>query len=206
MGLLLIAAALCLTCRNILVGRRAGKAAQAALIELRPYIGAPVSPTGTPVGSVDGGNHATGSAAELEYPDYILDPNKDMPVTVVDGVGYVGVLSIPQIEHEFPNISDWSYDHLKIAPCRYSGTAYNGSLVICAHNYDPHFGQIRNLSLGSSLSLTDMDGNRFEYLVSEIETLRPTQVEDMKTGDWDLTLFTCTIGGRSRLAVRCIRA
>lgn len=28
----------------------------------------------------------------------------------------------------------------------------------------------------------------------------------MITGDWDLTLFTCTPGGQLRIAVRCIRA
>ena len=30
-----------------------------------------------------------------------------------------------------------------------------------------------------------------------------TAVEDMELGIWDLTLFTCTYGGRSRIAVRC---
>ena len=31
----------------------------------------------------------------------------------------------------------------------------------------------------------------------------PDSIEQMKQGDWDLTLFTCTVGGRSRFAVRC---
>ncbi len=31
-------------------------------------------------------------------------------------------------------------------------------------------------------------------------------VEEMENGDWDLTLFTCAWGGRSRVAVRCIRS
>ena len=36
-----------------------------------------------------------------------------------------------------------------------------------------------------------------------METLMPTAVEEMESGDWDLTLFTCTVGGRTRVAVRC---
>ncbi len=28
-------------------------------------------------------------------------------------------------------------------------------------------------------------------------------VEEMITGDWDLTLFTCTLGGQTRVTVRC---
>ena len=43
-----------------------------------------------------------------------------------------------------------------------------------------------------------------------MENLQPTQIEKMteKTEDsdnWDLTLFTCTTGGRARCAVRCVR-
>ena len=37
----------------------------------------------------------------------------------------------------------------------------------------------------------------------EIERLRPTAVKEMTSGDWDLTLFTCTVGGQSRVTVRC---
>ena len=48
-----------------------------------------------------------------------------------------------------------------------------------------------------------MDGNVFSYEVMALETLAPTAVEEMTEGDWDLTLFTCTVGGTTRLAVRC---
>ena len=57
---------------------------------------------------------------------------------------------------------------------------------------------------------TDMDGMRWSYEVSVVETIQPTQIEKMteKTEDsenWDLTLFTCTTGGSARCAVRCVR-
>ena len=48
-----------------------------------------------------------------------------------------------------------------------------------------------------------MDGNLFTYEMAERETLMPTSVEEMTSGDWDLTLFTCTVGGQSRVTVRC---
>jgi len=38
-----------------------------------------------------------------------------------------------------------------------------------------------------------------------VETLQPTAVEEMCSGDWDLTLFTCTLGGKFRVTVRCDR-
>jgi sortase A len=30
-------------------------------------------------------------------------------------------------------------------------------------------------------------------------------VEEMESDEWDLTLFTCTIGGKSRVTIRCER-
>ena len=48
-----------------------------------------------------------------------------------------------------------------------------------------------------------MDGNVFRYSVCAVEQLAKTAVEEMQTGDWDLTLFTCTKGGVMRVTVRC---
>lgn len=45
----------------------------------------------------------------------------------------------------------------------------------------------------------------FEYEVVSLEILIPEDVEPMEEGDWDLTLFTCTIGGKTRITVRCAR-
>ena len=50
---------------------------------------------------------------------------------------------------------------------------------------------------------TDADGNVFSYEVDTIETVGGTDIEKMESGDWDLTLFTCTTGGKARAAVRC---
>ena len=55
------------------------------------------------------------------------------------------------------------------------------------------------------VTFTDVDGNLFTYAVSQLEELPGTAIEQMDAGDWDLTLFTCTLGGRSRVTVRCTR-
>ena len=56
------------------------------------------------------------------------------------------------------------------------------------------------------LTFTDVDGNRFAYEVAELQVLPPSALEDMLSQDWDLSLFTCTLGGQTRLTVRCDRA
>lgn len=141
---------------------------------------------------------------EDEVPSYMLDPEAEMPVKMIDGVGYIGVLKIPSLGLELPIAENWSYSQFMKSPCRYFGSAYKSNFVIAAHNYPAHFGNLKKLHEGDTVSFTDMDGNEFLYAVVELETLMPTDVEAMKSGDWDLTLFTCTIGGRTRVTVRCV--
>lgn len=144
-------------------------------------------------------------ASEIEIPDYMLNPEMEMPVILNNGQEYIGVLEIPSLDLELPIISEWNYARLKKAPCRYAGSAYTDDLVIAAHNYESHFGRLKDLSLGDAVSFTDVEGNRFEYEVVLKETLMPRDVNEMKSGEFDLSLFTCTVGGSYRVTVRCDR-
>ncbi len=129
----------------------------------------------------------------------------EMTEVEIDGHKYIGYLSIPDLGLELPIMSDWSYSKLKIAPCRYTGTVLSEDLVLMAHNYTSHFGQLQNLSIGTLISFTDMAGVTTQYEVAAIEMLASTAVEDMTAGHYDLTLFTCSLGGKSRVTVRCDR-
>lgn len=123
----------------------------------------------------------------------------------IDGMDYVGRLRIPTLELELPILSQWDDDRLKIAPCRYSGTARGGDLVLLAHNYRKHFGPIRHLEPGDELSFEDMEGTVFDYQVTGAIVVEPTALETVTSGAHDLTLITCTYGGRTRLVVFCDR-
>lgn len=135
--------------------------------------------------------------------DYVEDPDIDMPAAEVDNYQYVGTIRIPALAIELPVIEDWGYAQLRVAPCRYKGSAYLNNMIICAHNYATHFGRIKNLKVADQVIFTDMNGNEFYYQVAELEEYPGTAVEEMESGDWDLTLFTCTIGGALRVTVRC---
>lgn len=147
-----------------------------------------------------------GAGQEVEEPSYPDPYDPTMTEVEIDGYAYVGVLSIPALELELPVMSEWDYTRLKIAPCRYAGSTKTDDLVICAHNYTRHFGPIRNLTPGDTVTFTDMDGVVWQYEVVAVDILVPTDVEDMTAGGYDLTLFTCTYGGASRVTVRCERA
>lgn len=130
----------------------------------------------------------------------------EIQVVEIDGYEYVGTLSIPSLEMSLPVMYEWSYDGLKIAPGRYSGSVLTDDLIICGHNYSNHFGNIKYLAVGSALTFTDVAGNTYDYEVVEVVTLQPTAIEEMldqTSSQWDLTLFTCTTGGQTRVTVRC---
>lgn len=140
---------------------------------------------------------------EIPIPAYCLNPEMEMPVYVLDGQEYIGVISIPELELELPLLSEWSYPNLRVSPCRYEGSAYLGNMIVAAHNYLSHFGRLDKLTTGSLVLFTDMDGNEFRYQVSEMEIRNPTDISGLSAGEWDLTLFTCTVAGNTRLVVRC---
>ena len=185
-GLLLIAAALFLVSYNLYDELRAEQAARQAVNKLD------ASTNQEPLASDE----------RTVIPDYVLSPKMEMPVETINGIDFIGVLRIPALELELPVISEWNYPNLKTAPCRYSGSAYLNNLILCGHNYASHFGRLKTLSEGDIATFTDIDGNVFIYKMVERETLNPTDIEGMESGNWDLTLFTCTVEGQSRVTIR----
>lgn len=193
-GLLLIVAALFLSVYNLLDEQRAASSVSAALEQLELAV-PPAAESAQPP--------EAGEDAML--PDYLLNPDMEMPVQRIEGADYIGVLEIPSLGLELPVCSQWSYSALKTSPCRYKGSAYLDDLIIAGHNYSAHFADLKSLSVGEALSFRDIDGNLFSYTVLGLELLEAEDVEGMESGDWDLTLFTCTIGGSKRVTVRCQR-
>lgn len=126
-----------------------------------------------------------------------------MPVVEVEGQNYMGAINFPDLDRELPVLASYELEKLKNAPAVYHGTPQTGDLVICAHNYRSHFGPLQRLPIGAQVLLKAVDGNLYEYQVAATEVVSPFAVADVTSGEWDLTLFTCTLGGRTRYVVRC---
>ena len=141
-------------------------------------------------------------AEETPLPD---PAGREMPTLEIDGQTYIGYLELPTLGLSLPVMSEWSYPKLRIAPCRYWGSAYDDSLVILAHNYDRHFGRLQELAIGDPVQFIDADGVIYQYTVEKQEILEKPDVEKMVDSGYDLTLFTCTYGGRHRVTVRLRR-
>ena len=145
-GLILVTAAVLLLVYNLWDGHRARESEEAILAEyLQENKKASESPD------------ASDKEDKQNIPDYLLNPDMDMPEYTLKSLGDVaciGILEIPALDLELPVISSWSYSSLRLAPCRYSGSAYKGDLVIAAHNYQSHFGGLRTLPEGSEVFLS----------------------------------------------------
>ena len=176
LGAVLILAALLLFLYNRSEDRRAGQEAESLLEDVRSTMAANADP-----------EPQEEPAEEITY-------------------DYAGVIAIPDLSLELPVIDQWSYARLKVAPCRQSGAAADGDLVIAAHNYKSHFGYLDRLEPGASVIFTDMEGTVYRYAVEEIRQLEPEDVEDVSSvfsSEYPLVLYTCTPGGKARVAVFC---
>lgn len=185
-GLLLIAAAFLLMVYNIWESKKAENMSEEILNQIK-----------------DGQDENVSSDDADEKPLYEIYPDMEMPVLTIDGVDYIGILTVPSLGLELPVAGNWSYPNLRRSPCRYKGSAYSNDMIIAGHNYSRHFGGLKNLAIGEEISFRDVDGHIFQYQVDDIETIPGTAVEDMHAGEWDMTLFTCTYGGKSRVTIRC---
>lgn len=138
--------------------------------------------------------------------EYVSESASYVPTIEVDGNLYIGVIYIPSIETELPVMKDWSYANLDIAPCRYYGSIQHENLIIAAHNYATFFDRIQELNTGDEIIFVTADGISYEYEVIQSELIDGGNSYLMRDNqdNWDLTLFTCTWSGYSRVTVRAV--
>lgn len=138
--------------------------------------------------------------------EYLSDDDSYVPTIEVDGNLYIGVVYIPSIKTELPVMKNWSYENLNIAPCRYYGSIKHENLIIAAHNYTSFFDKINKLNPGDEIIFVTADGISYEYEVMQSELIDGGNSFLMRDNqdNWDLTLFTCTWSGYSRVTVRAV--
>lgn len=208
-GVLLVLASVGLVSYNTYDSARAGMESDRVLDELEVLIQHNPIPVPTHIQYIDvdaDGNESVRDELVYVSPDDETQTvGQTIPTVQVDEWKYIGVLQIPSLRLTLPVLHKWDYSRLRIAPCRYYGSVYKHNLVIAGHNYSVHFSPVRSIRLGADVYFTDVYGTRYHYRVSKTETVQPDQVTYMVTtnGEWELTLFTCNLGGATRFACRC---
>lgn len=208
LGTMLILSALFLCWYNIKENRRAYEDSQKVLVELKQLI--PVVEEKDEKEEIMAEIPAVNPADDLFAP--YEEKEEETPVIPepieLDGTYYCGYITLPTLGLELPVVDGWSYAALRNSPCRYSGSAAENDIIIAAHNYNDHFGHIGDLDSGDEMIFTDTDGISHHYEVDFTQYVDGYDVDAMYRGesdDWDITLFTCTLSGQSRVTVRGLR-
>lgn len=189
-GVILILLAAILVAWNLYQDSNGGKSAASVLKELN--------------------NEITADDSDNDLPNESFDDtySENESVIELDGKKYIGIISVPKISLELPVMNQWSYANLDISPCRYMGSVAEKNLIIAAHNYTSFFDRIDELNSGDEIIFTECSGRVHKYSVSMTELINGGDVSGMESNsdDWDLTLFTCTWSGWSRVTVRAVEA
>ena len=202
-GAALILSALVLLLHNRYADARAGREAETLLASVEAAISSQAAePEETRPSGQETQPTGENTPTEPTAPETLAP---EMPVAMLEGYGYVGYVEIPALGLKLPVMSDWDYTRLEIAPCRQFGSSRADDLVIAAHNFESHFGRLKEMSLGNTVTFTDMAGIVNTYRAEMIEILSPKDVEAVQNSGYDLVLYTCTRDGQERVAVFCNR-
>lgn len=121
------------------------------------------------------------------------------------------ILNIPSLQIRYPVISECTTELLKISLNKFWGREPNeiGNYCIVGHNYDGKdifFGKLHKLQNGDIVELQDKTGRTLKYEVYNkfIVVPKDTDCTSQRTnGKREMTLITCSDGGKTRLIVKC---
>ena len=153
-------------------------------------------------------NVTTTQVVKIEQKIEVPDEQK---LTASDGTIYytIGVINIPSINVNYPILSTYTDELLKIAPCRFHGPNPNevGNLCIAGHNYknSKFFSKVPNLQLGDKIEITDLSGRMLTYTVYDKFIVNPDELEctsQLTNGNKEITLITCTNDNKQRHIIK----
>ena len=152
----------------------------------------------------EGEEEKSGTSESIGEQEQTLVEEVEPVLVPEDGREYIGIIEIEALDIKLPVLAQFTDADMKTTPCVYYGCRENNDLVIVGHNYDSQFGDFNKLSSSDQIKavLTLLDGSVIAYDSIGLEYLNPDQVEEMLSGDWDMTLYTCNYAGDKRIAIR----
>lgn len=135
-------------------------------------------------------------------------PKRVLP-TDIDGFEIIGKLEIPKINLSTYILAQTNDESLSKSVTKLCGPNINeaGNFCILGHNYNKTkmFGNLKKLEINDTIILTNMYGQKIEYIVYDIYKVYPDEVECLNQetyGNREVTLITCTTGAIKRLIIK----
>jgi len=134
------------------------------------------------------------------------DPEREteMPALELQGEDFIALLEIPSYGLKLPVCSTWDKGKVISYPCRFHGSAYDGTLVVGGYDQSGQFDFFGRIYPGAAVTLTDMTGSTFSYEVARVDRSGSAPAEILLDGDADLTLFVRDAQALEYLILRCV--
>lgn len=116
-----------------------------------------------------------------------VQTNNTMPTLSLEGADFVGVLEMPKYGLKLPVCALWG--NTATYPRLFSGSVYDRSIKIGANSQNGQFDFYREISVGDTVTFTDMEGNLYQYTISDLSYEKHATKENLNKNDADLTLF-----------------
>ncbi len=112
-----------------------------------------------------------------------------MPAMEIDGTDYVLLINAAGYGSAIPVKAEWNEKNIKRNVCRYTGSTWNGTLVIGGGLIENGLGFMKSVDIGDSITVTDMTGCVFSYRVETVKHPEKISGDMLVKSDADLILF-----------------
>lgn len=130
--------------------------------------------------------------------------NMAMPALEIAGEDYVALVDIPALGLTLPVADTWHKHKVLSGPRRFEGTVYDGSLIVGGTDQPGQFSGFAYLEPGCSVTVTDMTGAEFAYVIQRIDRSSSVSEAVLTADDAQLTLFVRNAYGLDYILLRCV--
>lgn len=136
---------------------------------------------------------------ETTYGTWDNSTNISMPMVEIDGINFIGLIEIPSYNVELPLYGEWNNPQIFNTPCRYTGSVYDGTLII-GDNGKPF---VKLLNINDTIIITDMNGYQYTYSIDAIEKNKEVSTEFLTSLNSDLIIFIRQNYSLDYIIIRC---
>ena len=133
-----------------------------------------------------------------------LEREAEMPALQIQGNDFIALLEIPAHGLKLPVYKTWHKGKVLSYPCRFYGSAYDGTLIVGGYDRPGQFVFFDRIRDGAVVTVTDMTGNVFSYTVERVQRSDFAQAEILMDEKSDLTLFVRDAQSLEYIFLRCV--
>ena len=112
-----------------------------------------------------------------------------MATLQLNGDDFIGVIDIPTFDVLLPVYAKWDKTKTSSFPCHYSGSLYDGSLILGGSSADGQLNFVKDISIGDKVFFTDTHGVKYSLKVSDIRRTTDVSRESLENREGDVIIF-----------------